>query len=304
MSNTNKKVCSVKKFFLYGVLLIGLSIITPSASSYLNLYTYSYFFMILNFLEIVLITLVFLFALKCYFYKIVLNGKNIKSNKLNVIKFFLGPLMLIPQVILGIVVILSIYERPMETGVFDRFLFFQGSIDMGGELLFVATIALYVMFGFLVSWYSVLKLEEVKNEISFLKMLTHLVWVLKYHIAVFVLWGVVSSTDDRCIIPNDFRNMFLWVSLLYILTIILIIFMKKLNISRTLNLIIAPVFMVMWLIIGSDGNTARAKQIPIWGNNPHYVVTSRKHAIMIGWHNLCDDFFGDTKPHYTHQYPQ
>jgi hypothetical protein len=233
----------------------------------------------------------------------VLAWKDIKIDKLSVVKFFLGPWMLIPQIIVGTIAILSIYQRPMETGVFDRFLFFQGSIDMGGELTFVATIALYVLFGFIASWYATLKLEKLDSKTSFLKMFIYLLRVLKYHIIVFLLWNIGSDYDSR-VVPNDFRNMFLLVFFLYFFTMILIVMMRKLNLSRSIRLIIAPIFTVIWLIIGADGNTARAKQIPIWNDNPHYIVTSKKHAIMIAWHNLCDDFFGDPKPHYTHQYPQ
>jgi len=296
INNSNKKVCSFNTFLLYIILFVLLS-------SVLNLLETRDIIGrgLLDFQAIWVIILV-LSVVVCYFYNAGLAWKDIKINKSNIVKVLIGPWMFIPQIFLGTFTILSIYQRPMETGVFDKFLFFQGSIDMGCELIFVATIALYVLFGFIASWYAVLKLEELDNKSTFLQMFTYLVKVLKYHIAIFIFWGILCDCDAR-IIPNDFRNMFLLVFFLYLFTMILIVIMRKLNLSRGIRLIIAPIFIVIWLIIGSDGNTARAKQIPIWNDNPHYVVTSKKHAIMIAWHNLCDDFFGDPKPHYTHQYP-
>jgi len=296
MNKINQKICSFNAFFLCSVLLLAFPIL-------IRILPESIFLVVLGTLNTILLMTLFVSVVVCYFYNIVLAWKDIKVDKLSVVKFFLGPWMLIPQIILGTIGILSIYQRPMETGVFDRFLFFQGSIDMGGEQTFVATIALYILFGFIASWYATLKLEALDSKTSFLKMFIYLLRVLKYHLVIFFLWGTSTEYDDW-IVPNDFRNMFLLVFFLYLFTMILIVMMRKLNLSRSIRLIIAPIFTVIWLIIGADGNTARAKQIPIWNDNPHYVVISKKHAIMIAWHNLCDDFFGDPKPHYTHQYPQ
>jgi hypothetical protein len=251
-------------------------------------------------LEMIFSLTLFVSFLVCYSNNAIKEWKEIKLDGINILKFLFSPWMIFPQTILGTVLILSIYERPVETGNFDKYLFFQGSIDMGSELIFVSTIALYVLFGFTASWYATLKLEELDVKTSLVKMLRYLFWVLKYHIIILLLWNIDNGSDLR-VVPNDFRNMFLWVFLLYFLSIVLIVMMRKLNMARIIRLIFAPTFMVIWLIVGSDGNTARAGQIAIWEDNPHYIVTSEKHAIMIAWHNLCDDFFGDPKPHYTYQ---
>ncbi len=294
------KNCSFKFFFIFAIFLGILEFVKNVIFSYVETLE-SFMVVPIVFAEMVLWPTFFILFLVCYIYNTFREWKNINLEWQSVAKFFLGPWMFIPQVLLGTITILSIYQRPMETGIFDRFLFFQGSIDMGGELVFVATIALYVLFGFTASWYAVLKLDELDRKTSFFKMFIHILWVLKYHIIIFLLWGISSEYDNR-IVPNDFRNMFLFVSLLYFLTIVLIIIMRKLNVAKSIRLVFAPIFIVFWLYVGSDGNTARANQIPIWGDNPHYVITSKKHAVMIAWHNLCDDFFGDPKPHYTHQY--
>lgn len=303
----NSKTCSFKNMLVYALVFALLLFINSLVSSSVDEGTtartlfISLFIVASLLLNIVGITF-FTLLVVCYFYKIIKGWKNIRLGKLNIVKFFLGPWMLGQQAVLGTIFILSKYERPMETGVFDKYLFFQGSIDMGSELIFVATIALYVLFGFTASWYVVFKLEEIESKISFPQTFMNVFWILKYHIMFFFFWSILVSSNDSRIVPNDFRNMFLLVTLLYFLSILLIVIMHKLNIPRVVRLLLAPIFIVIWLIIGSDGNTARAEQIPIWHDNPHYMVRSKKHATMIEWHNLCDDFFGDPKPHYTHLY--
>ena len=297
----NDQYCSFRSFYIYVILFITLLFVTNFLQSCCDISDTVKFPLVPVAIEMILGMFLFTSVIVCYFYNIVRMWKNIKLETLDIFKFFLGPWMLLPQAMFGTVFILSVYPRPMETGIFDKFLFFQGSIDMGCELIFVATIALYILLGFTASWYTVLKLEELDVKTSLFKMFRYSFFVLKYHILVFILWNINNSCDAR-VVPNDFRNMFLLVFLLYFLSIVLIVIMHKLNVPRIIRLIFAPTFIVLWLIIGSDGNTARAKQVPIWKDNPHYVVTSKKHAVMIAWHNLCDDFFGDPKPNYTYQY--
>ncbi|MBY0280463.1 hypothetical protein K2Z84_34445 [Candidatus Binatia bacterium] len=63
--------------------------------------------------------------------------------------------------------------------------------------------------------------------------------------------------------------------------------------SSTACWLIAPAFIVLWLIVGGDGNTAKAGQVLLSGEDP--VVASRgfRHGAMLRWHELCDRILGD-----------
>lgn len=71
--------------------------------------------------------------------------------------------------------------------------------------------------------------------------------------------------------------------------------LNRRRIDRRWKCILAPLFIVLWLIIGSDGNTARAGQLVSSAKNPHYIVRGKRHAIMMSWHRICDSLFGNVE---------
>lgn len=205
-----------------------------------------------------------------------------------------GPLMIIPTGLVFALVSLLIYGDPPEIhGHLERALFLQGNTDMGGGCLFAATVGLYVTFGFTAAWYLVLKMQEVERSDSFGRNLLRAIWFLKFHILAFVVGGIADIGYDARVTPNDFRNMFLFAAVIYAFSVLMIVALHSTHLSLVPRLLLAPLFTILWLIVGSDGNTARAGQLVQSGQNPQPIVRGTRHAIMLSWHRLCDSALGD-----------
>jgi hypothetical protein len=211
-----------------------------------------------------------------------------------------GPLMIFPQAIVVAGFVGGfLYEPPEIHRQLGKHIFFQGNTDWGGGCLFAGTVALYVAFGFTSAWYLVLKMQESATPTSFGKSLLKAVWFLKFHIAAFVIGGIAELGYDSRVTPNDFRNMFVLAGAIYALSIVLIVSLNTLRLSLSLRLIVAPLFTVLWLIIGSDGNTARAGQLVQSGQDPEWMPRGTRHRIMLGWHQACDAVLGSKGKGYS-----
>ena len=67
----------------------------------------------------------------------------------------------------------------------------------------------------------------------------------------------------------------------------------RLAIPRAARVLAAPLVIALWLIVGSDGTTAKASQVLTAGVNPEESPRGIRHGIMLGWHRLCDRALGD-----------
>ena len=208
--------------------------------------------------------------------------------------FLLGPGMLLPM---GFVVAWLVggvlYTPPEMTGKLEHMLFFQGSTDLGDGCFFAATMALYIYFGFTAAGYLTLRLSEAPPAQTFGADLRRALWLLRFHIAAFLIGGMGNIGADGRVTPNDFRNMFLFVGVLYTGSIFLIVLLRRSMKSTAVRLLMAPALIVLWLIVGSDGNTARAGQLVQSGQDPQSIVRSVRHGIMLVWHRGCDALLGD-----------
>lgn len=207
-----------------------------------------------------------------------------------------GPLMIIPQgLIVAMAVGMFVYEPPEIHGHLERHLFLQGNTDWGGGCLFAGTVALYVAFGFTASWYLSLSLSALETLRGFWRTVLRSLWLLKFHIVAFVVGGLANIGYDARVAPNDFRNMFLFAGLIYALSILFFAGLRSVSIGPRLRFALAPLFTVVWLVIGSDGNTARAGQLVQSGQDPQPITRSARHAVMLSWHKLCDGVVGDVE---------
>lgn len=210
------------------------------------------------------------------------------------LKLLLGPWMLIPLAFLVAWLVGGVlYEPPEIHHHLERHLFLQGSTDWGGGCLFAGTVALYVVFGFTAAWYLVLKLEESQGGTSYLRTLGRALRILTFHIIGFIVGGMANWGYDARVTPNDFRNMFLFAELIYMLSILFICALHRASIGVRWKLALAPLVIVLWLIIGSDGNTSRAGQLIQSGQDPQPITRGKRHAIMLSWHGICDSMLGD-----------
>lgn len=212
----------------------------------------------------------------------------------NITKFILGPWMLLPWTVIVIYLFLQIFQTPEMSHDYEKFIFFQGSIDWGDAAIFASTILLYIFFGVTAALYLTLKLEELSSKLSLSSLLVKSLKILKWHIICFVISGIIFMPLDSQSASNDFRNMFLFLCVIYTLNLLFIIFLKKyVRWNNYLKLAIAPFFIMLWIIIGSDGNTPRAGQFV--SSNKGYIYQTRgmRHCIMMTWHRFCDSVLGD-----------
>lgn len=204
-----------------------------------------------------------------------------------------GPVPLVPlAVLLAIAVGKFLYVPPEIHGDLEKHLFLQGSTDWGGGALFAAFVSLYVFFGFAASWHLALALRD-EPDLPFGKALLRSLWILKFHLLLFAVAGTAPWRYDARVTPNDFRNLFLFASLVYSASVVWIVALRRARIPLPLRLAAAPAFVLLWLLLGSDGNTARAGQLVQAGQDPLPVVRGVRHGIMLSWHRLCDGLLGD-----------
>jgi hypothetical protein len=210
------------------------------------------------------------------------------------VRVLTGPLLIIPLgLLIAIVIGFVVYVPPEIHGDLERHLFLQGSTDLGGGCLFAGTVALYVFFGFTSAWHLALSLKEFPGPSSFGRALLTSLWTLKFHILFFIVAGTTCWNYDARVAPNDFRNLFLFAALVYALSILWIVALRNVHLPLSARLALAPLFTVLWLILGSDGNTARAGQLVQAGQDPQPIVRSVRHGIMLSWHGRCDSALGD-----------
>jgi hypothetical protein len=211
-----------------------------------------------------------------------------------IVTFLLGPWMLIPQafIVAGLVGGM-LYEPPEIHRHLERHIFLQGNTDWGGGCLFAGTTTLYVAFGLTAAWYLTLKIQEAGTTASFGKTLLKAIWFLKFHILAFAVGGTADFEYDARVTPNDFRNIFLLATLIYVCSVLMIVALHATNLPLVPRLLLAPVFTICWLLVGSDGNTARAGQLVQSGQDPQPITRGTRHAVMLSWHCLCESALGD-----------
>ena len=212
------------------------------------------------------------------------------------LRMLTSPLLIIPMGLILIIVTAGfLYVPPEITGHPEHLLFLQGSTDMGGGCLFAALVTLYVFFGFTAAWHLTLRLHDVPTPLSYGKAILNSVWILKFHLFFFIVASPCLWKYDRMVVPNDFRNIFLLAAFVYALSILWIVALRNIRLSMQTRLTLAPLFTVLWLVMGSDGNTARAGQMVHAYQNPQTLVRGVRHGVMMEWHRLCDSALGDIK---------
>ena len=210
------------------------------------------------------------------------------------LRMLTGPLLIIPlSLLLAIVTGGFLYVPPEITGRPEHLLFLQGSTDMGGGCLFAALVTLYVFFGFTASWHLALMLHDLPTSLPFGKAILKSLWILKFHLLFFIVASPCLWAYDAAIIPNDFRNISLFAALVYTLSILWVVALRNVRLRLRTRLLLAPLFTMLWLVLGSDGNTVRAGQIVYAYQNPQPIVRGFRHSLMLNWHHFCDSTLGD-----------
>ena len=208
-----------------------------------------------------------------------------KILKKKFLTFIFGPVLILPVMFILIPVFGSYSGE--EIGHLQKIpLILQGGTDWGGSNMFAVIVASYFTFGFMACIYLNLKLWSLDpGEISFQKSLLS----LKVYFYFFLLEGLVTMKNSPP--PNDEKNIFFFSLMLYSLTILFITFLNKKQFFRkSIRLIISPVFIYLWILMGWNGITSKAGQIVNAGVVPEYKPLSYGHSLMLQWHYFCDNY--------------
>jgi hypothetical protein len=88
--------------------------------------------------------------------------------------------------------------------------------------------------------------------------------------------------------PPDYRNMFVLVLLLYIASFFVVTTVSRRRLPLGTKVLISPVMLYLWLVIGSDGNTPKAGQMLFDHQKPARTARGMCHGIMLNWYRVCD----------------
>jgi hypothetical protein len=222
------------------------------------------------------------------------SGRAARRRKLATLA--LGPLALVPVGLL-LVLLFGRYDGADIGHLQSIPYFLQGSTNHGGSLAFAVSTAAYWTFGAIAALYLTLKLAEQVPGPSFGSDLKRAARLLAPQLVLFLVGGpVLSFAYDGKVTPNDFRNIFLLVLLLGLATVAGVVALYRRPLRLEVRLALAPLLFVAWLLVGIDGNTAKAGQALNAGVDPAWQPRSPLHAVMLSWHRLCDGLLGDVGP--------
>lgn len=207
-----------------------------------------------------------------------------------------GPLSLVPAGLI-LALLFGRYDGADIGHLQSIPLFLQGSTNHAGSVLFAVSTAAYWVFGVLAALHLTLRLAARLPAPTFGGDLVRALGLLKFHLVPFLLAGpALSFLYDGRVTPNDFRNLFLFALVLYLLTIVGVVALYRGGASLGLRLGLAPLLLVAWLVVGADGNTAKAGQVLNAGIDPEWKPRSPLHGLMLSWHRACDGVLGDVGP--------
>lgn len=148
-------------------------------------------------------------------------------------------------------------------------------------------------FGLLGAFYTILRMQTSPRWPTFGGELRNNLSLLVFHGVVFVIGGNACVSYDSNIGPNDFRNMFLFVILVYATSALVVTAIGRSKLRLGPKLLLAPLAIYCWLILGWDGNTAKSGQVLSSHEDPAFLPRSARHRVMLAWHQLCDSVLGD-----------
>src|SRR5262245_3280359 len=225
-------------------------------------------------------------------------GSMLDHSNLRKLPVWVWPLYLVshPIAIFPVALVVGAYfgrYEAQQINAVDVPIFLQGSTDLGGSVTFAVTIALYVAFGLLGAVYVILQMRLRPPSSTYSTDVRANLWALRFHTGVFLVGGTACWDYDTSVTPNDFRNMFLFVLLLYCISFAIATAVGRSRLPLLARLVFAPVMIYAWFWLGSDGNTAKAGQTRQSGEDPAFQPRSGRHRVMLAWHQVCDRVLGD-----------
>ena len=206
-----------------------------------------------------------------------------------------GPWMILPWLIvltflttpLAAVLPAEVFGRP------ERLLFFQGSDDWGGSMMFALTASALAFFAVTIPLHLSLRLRAFVRPAGFARRLGRaLLAALPF--AVPFLWLLVNDLIWRCKeghsewhVPVagdlDLLAILLVAATVCAAGLVWVAALDGSRLSPRARFWLAPLFALVWFVLASDGQTPRAGQMIQSGWEPLPAVRGARHAAMLAW---------------------
>jgi len=215
-----------------------------------------------------------------------------------------GPWMIVPWLfVLYFLTLPLVAALPAETsGLPERLLFFQGSDDWGGSMMFALTASALAFFAVTIPLHLSLRLRAFVRPAGFARRLGRaLLAALPF--AVPFLWLLVNDLIWRCKEGHSEWHVPVAgaLDLLAILLVAATVCAAGLvwgaalggsRLSPRARTWLAPLFALVWFVLASDGQTPRAGQMIQAGWEPLPAVRGARHAAMLAWRRAVLAPFG------------
>ena len=215
-----------------------------------------------------------------------------------------GPWMIVPWLfVLYFLTLPLVAALPAEiSGLPERLLFFQGSDDWGGSMMFALTASALAFFAVTIPLHLSLRLRAFVRPASFARRLGRaLLAALPF--AVPFLWLLVNDLIWRCKEGHSewhvpvAGDLDLLAILLVAATVCAagLVWVAALDGSRLpprARTWLAPLFALVWFVLASDGQTPRAGQMIQSGWEPLPAVRGARHGAMLAWRRAVLAPFG------------
>ena len=184
----------------------------------------------------------------------------------------------------------------------ETLLFLQGGTDWGGAELFAFSAIALPLFGLLAAMYLSLCLRTLPAATSFQHRLG-LSWrIVSTYCGFFLMIALIVWLPPyygaKCSCENDLPVLFLTAAVVFIATHFLIVWLAGTRLPGWTKTLLAPLFLALWLALGSDGQTPRAGQMLASDEEPFPATRGFRHGAMLAWRRLCLLPFGvrETRP--------
>ena len=235
-----------------------------------------------------------------------LAGKESDLTKLSrgerVLLVLTGPWMILPGlVVLYFLTLPLVAALPAETsGLPERLLFFQGSDDWGGSMMFALWAAALAFFAVTIPLHLSLRLRAFVRPAGFARRLGRallaalpficlflwtlcydLVWLRKEDLLYVITAGDLDPLALLLVAATVCAAGLVWVAAL-----------DGSRLSPRARTWLAPLFALVWFVLASDGQTPRAGQMIQAGWEPLPAVRGARHTAMLAWRRAVLAPFG------------
>ena len=235
-----------------------------------------------------------------------LAGKESDLTKLSrgerVLLVLTGPWMILPGlVVLYFLTLPLVAALPAETsGLPERLLFFQGSDDWGGSMMFALWAAALAFFAVTIPIHLSLRLRAFVRPAGFARRLGRallaalpficlflwtlcydLVWLRKEDLLYVITAGDLDPLALLLVAATVCAAGLVWVAAL-----------DGSRLSPRARTWLAPLFALVWFVLASDGQTPRAGQMIQAGWEPLPAVRGARHTAMLAWRRAVLAPFG------------